>query len=49
MWTESIDDWERLTIADALESVEFEDGKVIMRQGDPGDEFYIIIEVLVYT
>jgi cAMP-dependent protein kinase regulator len=40
----SLDDWERLTIADALESVQFEDGKTIMCQGDPGDDFYIIIE-----
>jgi len=39
-----LDDWERLTIADALESVQFEDGDVIMKQGDPGDEFYIILE-----
>lgn len=41
---QSLDDWERLTIADALESVNFEDGDVVMKQGDEGDEFYIIIE-----
>lgn len=42
--TESLEKWERLTVADALESVSFEDGATIVRQGEPGDDFYIIVE-----
>lgn len=41
---ESLDKWERLTVADALETVQFEDGQKIVVQGKPGDEFYIILE-----
>jgi len=41
---QSLDDWERLTIADALEPVQFEDGETIMRQGEDGEVFYIILE-----
>ena len=44
-FTESMDKWERLTLADALEPVQFEDAHEIVRQGDPGDDFYIILEV----
>ena len=43
--TESLDKWERLTVADALEPVQFEDGEEIVRQGEPGDDFFIITEV----
>lgn len=42
--TESLDKWERLTVADALEPVSFEDGETIVRQGEPGNDFYIIVE-----
>ncbi|NXC83856.1 KAP0 kinase, partial [Cercotrichas coryphoeus] len=41
---ESLDKWERLTVADALEPVLFEDGQKIVVQGEPGDEFFIILE-----
>ncbi|XP_044736448.1 cAMP-dependent protein kinase type I regulatory subunit isoform X1 [Chrysoperla carnea] len=41
---ESLDKWERLTVADALEPVSFEDKETIVRQGEPGDDFYIIVE-----
>ncbi|ESO10754.1 hypothetical protein HELRODRAFT_72321 [Helobdella robusta] len=41
---ENLDKWERLTVADALEPVQFEDGAVIVRQGDAGDDFFIIVE-----
>jgi cAMP-dependent protein kinase regulator len=41
---ENLDPWERLTVADALEPVSFEDGETIVRQGEPGDDFYIIVE-----
>ncbi|KAA8585097.1 hypothetical protein FQN60_003791, partial [Etheostoma spectabile] len=42
--TESLDKWERLTVADALEPVQFEDGEKIVVQGEPGDDFFIITE-----
>lgn len=42
--TESLDKWERLTVADALEPVTFEDGETIVRQGEPGEDFYIIVD-----
>lgn len=42
--SESLDKWERLTVADSLEPVSFEDGETIVRQGAAGDDFYIIVE-----
>lgn len=44
MFAESLDKWERLTVADALEPVSFDDGETIVRQGEQGDDFYIIVE-----
>nr|VZH93466.1 unnamed protein product [Spirometra erinaceieuropaei] len=41
---DNLEKWERLTVADALEPVRFEMGDCIVQQGDPGDDFYIIIE-----
>uniref|UniRef100_A0A8C1EHY5 Protein kinase, cAMP-dependent, regulatory, type I, beta n=1 Tax=Cyprinus carpio carpio TaxID=630221 RepID=A0A8C1EHY5_CYPCA len=41
---ESLDKWERLTVADALEPVQSEDGEKIVVQGEPGDDFFIITE-----
>ncbi|KAL5018215.1 hypothetical protein ScPMuIL_003937 [Solemya velum] len=41
---ENLDKWERLTVADALEPVQFEDGQEIVRQGEPGEDFFIITE-----
>jgi len=41
---EPLQKYERLTVADALEPANFKDGEVIVRQGDPGDVFYIIVE-----
>ncbi|GAA5802295.1 hypothetical protein HPULCUR_007758 [Helicostylum pulchrum] len=38
----SLEDYERHKIADALESVYFNDGEQIILQGDVGDQFYII-------
>eukprot|EP00842_Homolaphlyctis_polyrhiza_P006098 jgi/Hompol1/648/HPOL_001481-RA len=38
----SLEPYERHKIADALESVTFADGDVIIKQGDVGDSFYII-------
>lgn len=35
--------YERITVADALESYVYQPGEVIVRQGEPGDKFYIIV------
>ena len=40
----SLDKWERLSVADALEPASFSATEVIMKQGDLGDAFYIIID-----
>lgn len=42
---ESLDKWERLTVADALEPVQFSDGEAIVVQGESGEDFFIIVEV----
>jgi len=36
--------WERLAVADALESVSFDKGEDIVREGEHGNEFFIIIQ-----
>lgn len=41
---DNLQDWERLTVADALESVSFEAGEDIVREGDVGNEFFIVID-----
>lgn len=41
---ESLDKWERLTVADSLEPVQFDDGQKIVVQGEHGEDFFIIIE-----
>jgi len=41
---ENLDKWERLTVADALEAVSFEDTEVVVTQGEPGNDFFIILE-----
>ncbi|XP_071813960.1 cAMP-dependent protein kinase regulatory subunit-like isoform X1 [Apostichopus japonicus] len=41
---ENLDEWERLTVADSLESVQFEDQEKIVVQGEQGDDFFMIIE-----
>ncbi|KAJ1728160.1 hypothetical protein LPJ72_005600 [Coemansia sp. Benny D160-2] len=38
----SLEPYERQKIADALESVAYEDSETIVRQGDPGDDFFLI-------
>lgn len=40
--TESLHPYERDIIADALEVKKFEDGDVVVKQGEEGDIFYII-------
>jgi cAMP-dependent protein kinase regulator len=41
---ENLDKWERLTVADALEAVTFEDGEAVVSQGEPGNDFFIIVD-----
>merc|ERR1719232_1804068 len=41
---ENLDKWERLTVADSLEAVSFEDESVVVKQGEQGNDFYIIVE-----
>lgn len=41
---ENLDKWERLTVADALEAVSFDDGRQVVQQGEPGNDFYIIVD-----
>merc|ERR1711990_244244 len=41
---ENLDKWERLTVADALEATSFEHGDAVVKQGGPGDDFYIIVD-----
>ena len=45
LYPENLDKWETLTVADSLEPVQFEDGEEIVRQGEPGEDFFIIVEV----
>lgn len=44
MITENLDKWERLTVADSLEAVSFEDEEVVVKQGEAGNDFFIILE-----
>ena len=39
-----MDHYERSKIADAIKEVKHKKGDVIIKQGDQGDQFYIIIE-----
>jgi len=41
---ENLDKWERLTVADALEAVSFDDTEVVVTQGEPGNDFFIIAD-----
>ena len=39
----SLEHWELMTIADSLQPVRFSDGEVVMRQGERGEQFFIIM------
>ncbi|KAI6229239.1 CAMP-dependent protein kinase regulatory subunit [Aphelenchoides besseyi] len=39
-----LDKWERANVADALERCDFEPGTHVVEQGQPGDEFFIIVD-----
>lgn len=36
--------YERLTVADALEPVEYKEGEAVVKQGTDGDDFFMIVE-----
>ena len=40
----SLDTWERVTIADSLVPVTFAPDTEVMRQGQRGEEFFIVVE-----
>ena len=40
-----LDEWEILTVADALEAAQYEDGQEVIKQGEKGEDFFIIVEV----
>ena len=44
LFSENLDKWERLTVADALEATSFEDGDVVVTQGESGNDFFIILD-----
>ena len=44
LYLENLDKWERLTVADALEATSFEDGDVVVTQGESGNDFFIILD-----
>jgi len=41
---EPLDKWERLTIADAVQAVTFQDGEAVVEEGEQGEDFFIIVE-----
>lgn len=41
---DNLDKYERLTVADALEAISFEDNEVVVKQGEQGNDFFIIVE-----
>ena len=43
-FVDNLDKWERLTVADALEPTSFEDNEVVVKQGEQGNDFFIIVE-----
>ena len=41
---ENLDKLERLIVVDSLEAVSFEDEEVVVKQGEAGNDFFIILE-----
>ena len=42
--SDDLDKWERLTIADALEEITFENEEQVFMKGDIGKDFFLILE-----
>jgi len=41
---ENLYEWEKMTIADALEEITFNDGDIIVKEGEDGEDFFIIVD-----
>ncbi|CAF0898183.1 unnamed protein product [Adineta ricciae] len=41
---QTLNEVERFIIADSLESVQYEDGDIVVKQGELGDDFFLIVE-----
>jgi cAMP-dependent protein kinase regulator len=41
---DSLDSWEAMNLADCLEPRLYNDGDTVVKQGDPGDDFFIIVQ-----
>jgi len=41
---ENLYEWERMTVADALQEVTFDENEVVVKEGDDGDDFFIILD-----
>ena len=49
IFVESLDSWEALTLSDSLEAITYSDGGVVVKQGEPGDDFFIIVNVINHS
>ena len=41
---ENLYEWERMTVADALQEVTFDEDEIVVKEGDDGDDFFIILD-----
>ena len=41
---ENLYEWERMTVADALQEVTFDENEIVVKEGDDGDDFFIILD-----
>ena len=41
---ENLYEWERMTVADALQEVTFDEDEIVLKEGDDGDDFFIILD-----
>ena len=44
IFSERLDKWEKLAVADALEETSYPDGELIIKQGQVGEEFFFVVE-----
>eukprot|EP00698_Gefionella_okellyi_P008508 TRINITY_DN210_c0_g1_i2.p1 TRINITY_DN210_c0_g1~~TRINITY_DN210_c0_g1_i2.p1 ORF type:complete len:3780 (+),score=1127.00 TRINITY_DN210_c0_g1_i2:350-11689(+) len=42
LFRDHMDEYDRARLTDAFESVDFDDGAVVVKEGEPGDAFYVI-------
>ena len=41
---ENLDYWEKMTVADALIATSFTDKEVVVKQGESGNDFFIVVD-----